>query len=135
IPVHLCRGPVEPINADLQQFYDRLLACLRLPVASDGQWQLLECTEAWNGNWTWDGFICSAWRQSTGSSLIVAVNYAGNQGQCFAHIPQEVLKGEQVQFRDLMGPAVYNRRRSEILSQGLNLDMPPWGYNVFELTT
>ncbi len=43
----------------LQRFYDRLLAVLRQPAVRDGQWQLLECAPAWDGNWTWDCFI--AW--------------------------------------------------------------------------
>ena len=30
----------------------RLLAVLRQPVVRDGQWRLLECAPAWEGNWT-----------------------------------------------------------------------------------
>ena len=44
ISPHLVRGPEEPIDQRLEQFYDRLLAVLRQPVVRDGQWQLLECT-------------------------------------------------------------------------------------------
>ena len=46
----------------LGKFYDRLLAVLRQPVVRDGQWQLLECVPAWDGNWTWDCFLAFAWR-------------------------------------------------------------------------
>ena len=52
ISPHLCRGPCEPIDPKLQQFYERLLAVLREPAVRDGQWQLLECVPAWEGNWT-----------------------------------------------------------------------------------
>ena len=52
ISPHLVRGPEEPIDQRLEQFYDRLLAVLRQPVVRDGQWQLLECAPAWDGNWT-----------------------------------------------------------------------------------
>ena len=52
ISPHLVRGPDEPIDQRLQQFYDRLLAVLRQPAVRDGQWQLLECAPAWDGNWT-----------------------------------------------------------------------------------
>ena len=44
ISPHLRRGPAEPADQHLQQFYDRLLAVLRQPVVREGQWQLLECT-------------------------------------------------------------------------------------------
>lgn len=134
IPVHLCRGPVEPVNQDLRQFYDRLLCCLDDPDAREGEWQLLECTPAWDGNWTWDGFICFAWHGSSGTPLIVVVNYASNQSQCYVHIPLDALRGKTIHLRDLMGPAAYDRDGDEILSRGLYLDLPAWGYHVFELT-
>jgi len=45
----------------LKSFYSRLLAVLRHPVVRDGQWQLLECTSVWEGNWTCDCFLAFAW--------------------------------------------------------------------------
>ncbi len=63
ISPHLVRGPSEPIDEKLQEFYDRLLAVLRLPVVRDGQWQLLNCTPAWEGNWTSDCFLVFAWQK------------------------------------------------------------------------
>ena len=62
ISPHLVRGPEEPIDQRLEQFYDRLLAVLRQPAVRDGEWQLLDCTSAWDGNWTWDGFLAFAWQ-------------------------------------------------------------------------
>ena len=83
ISPHLGRGPCEPVDPKLQQFYDRLLAVLRQPVVRDGQWQLLECAPAWDGNWTWDCFVAFAWQGPGGERLLVAVNYAPNQSQCY----------------------------------------------------
>jgi hypothetical protein len=34
-----------------------------------------------------------------------------------------------------LNPIVYEQDREELLSRGLYLDMRPWGYHVFELTT
>jgi hypothetical protein len=42
----------EPADAMLQRFYDRLLAVLQQPPVRDGRWGLLDCTPAWDGNWT-----------------------------------------------------------------------------------
>lgn len=134
IPVHLRRGPAEPSNSKLQQFYDRLLCCLRYPETRDGKWQLLECTPAWDGNWTWDCFICFAWEDSRGISLVAVVNYAPSQSQCYLQIPFETFRGKALRLRDLMGPVVYERDGDQILSRGLYLDLPAWGYHVFDLT-
>ena len=50
ISPHLVRAPLEPTDKTLQQFYDRLLAVIRQPIVRDGQWRLLECATAWDGN-------------------------------------------------------------------------------------
>ena len=28
----------------------------------EGKWQVLECVPAWDGNWTWDGFVAFGWQ-------------------------------------------------------------------------
>ena len=134
IPVHLGRGPVEPVSRDLNHFYDRLLRCLRHPAAQ-GDWRLLECSAAWDGNWTWDCFICFSWRGPNQTALIVTVNYAPNQSQCYLPIPFDELKDKAVRLRDWMGCQMFDRDGNEIRSRGLYLDLPAWGYHVFELTT
>ena len=57
ISPHLVRAPKEPTDAALHQFYERLLAVLRQPAVRDGQWRLLDCVPAWDGNSTSDCFI------------------------------------------------------------------------------
>jgi hypothetical protein len=133
IPVHLGRGPSESIDPELHEFYDRLLRCLRNP-AIQGQWQLLECAAAWDGNGTWDSFICFSWRSPDAHPLVVVVNYGSTQGQCRLRIPFEDLGGKSIFLRDLMGPHIYDRQWEEILSHGLYLDLPAWGYHVFEVS-
>jgi hypothetical protein len=37
-------------------------------------------------------------------------------------------------FRDLMGSDSYGRTGEELRAEGLYLDLPAWGYRVFEMT-
>src|SRR5512139_512507 len=87
ISPHLCRGPNEPIDQKLEEFYKKLIAVLRHPIVRNGQWQLLECDPAWEGNWTRDCFVAFAWQGPDGERLLVAVNYAPNQSQCYVRLP------------------------------------------------
>jgi hypothetical protein len=135
IPVHLRRGPEEQHNSGLRLFYDKLLRCLRHPIARIGHWQLLECAPAWQANWTSDCFICFAWQGADRKALIVVVNYAGNQSQCYVRIPYGDLWGRTVWLRDTMSPAEYERQGADLVSKGLYLDLPAWGYHIFELST
>lgn len=134
ISPHLGRGPDEPTNADLAKFYTQLLAILRRPTVRDGRWQLLECAPAWDGNWTWDCFLTFAWQGPDGELLLVAVNYAPNQSQCYVRLPFDDLAGSIWRLHDQIGTAIYDRNGADLQSRGLYLDATPWQASVFELT-
>jgi hypothetical protein len=134
ISLHLNRSPSEPVNMRLRDFYNRLLRCLRNPALSVGEWRLLECEPAWNGNWTSSCYICFAWRTSTRPPLVGTVNFAPHQSQCYVRIPFEDFRGKEIRLRDLMSDVVYLRHGSELIDRGLYLDVPAWAHHVFELT-
>jgi len=135
ISPHLVRAPNEPVDQELQRFYGQLLSVLRLPVARQGQWQLLECSPAWDGNGSADNFLAFAWQEPSESRLLVTVNYSPNQGQCYVRVPFGDLAGQSVRFQDLMGPAVYDREGNDVTSRGLYLDVGPWSFHVFDVKT
>lgn len=133
ISPHLVRAPLESADEALQNFYDRLLAVLRQPAMRDGQWSLLECLPAWDGNWTSDCFIAWSWQGADAQRRIIAVNYSANQSQCYLRMPFEDFVGRAVRLSDLMGPANYERDGNDLLSRGLYLDLAPWACHVFEM--
>jgi glycosidase len=134
ISPHLGRAPEEPVDQPRAQFYNRLLAVLRQPAVRDGQWQGLECIPAWDGNWTWDSFLAFAWQSPDGERLLVTVNYAPNQGQCYVHLPFPDLGNGLWRLQDLLGKATYDRDGNDLQARGLYLDVPPWQAHVFSLT-
>lgn len=135
ISPHLVRGPQERADPELQRFYATLLAVLRQPVFRDGTWSLIECVPAWEGNWTWDCFIAWYWQRDDGERRVIAVNYADNQSQCYARIPPSDVIGRTVRVKDLMEEASFDRDGDGLAMRGLYLDLPPWSYHVFEMTT
>jgi hypothetical protein len=134
ISPHLCRGPVEPIDAELKSFYDQLLAVLREPIVRDGGWHLLDCVAAWDGNWTSENFIAFAWDGVDAQRLLVVVNYADCQSQCHIRLPFADLSGRAWRFKDRLCEASYTRDGDNLQSQGLFLDLGRWAYHVFDLT-
>jgi hypothetical protein len=135
ISPHLGRGPDEPMNQELAKFYDRLLGVFRRPVVRHGAWQLVECVPAWEGNWTWDCFVAFAWHLAGEDRLLVAVNYAGNQSQCYVRLPFADIGRYQWRLTDLMGDATYDRDGDDLQRRGLYLDVPPWQASVFALSS
>src|SRR5262245_1584533 len=124
---HLVRAPQEVRDDAVRRFYERLLVVLGHAPVREGQWRLHECLPAWDGNWTSDGFIAWSWEQGDGQRRLVAVNYAGTQGQCYVKLPFADLNGHTVRLVDLMSPASYERAGNDVVSTGLYLDLPPWG--------
>jgi hypothetical protein len=134
ISPHLVRAPKEPKIEQLNSFYDRLLAALRTPAFREGDWRLLECSPAWDGNWTSDCFVAFGWEKDGRERFLVAVNYAANQSQCYVRLPSYAdLEHSQWRLEDLLSNAYYERHGDDLKQRGLYLDMAPWGYHVFKL--
>jgi hypothetical protein len=134
ISPHLGRGPAEPVDQALLSFYDRLLAVLRQPVVRDGQWQLLECVPAWDGNGTHDCFLAFAWQSAAGERLLVTVNYAPHPSQCHVRLPFADLGHDQWRLEDQIGTASYDWNGADLQARGLFLDEPAWKASVFSFT-
>ncbi|MGH7492211.1 MAG: alpha-amylase family glycosyl hydrolase [bacterium] len=133
ISPHLVRGPNEPVNPALRQFYERLLEVLLRPAVRQGQWRLLECAPAWEGNGSSDAFIAYAWQDSGGERLLVCVNYSAHPSQCYVRLLFPDLSNRQWRLQDLMGEARYERAGNDLQARGLYLDVPAWKYHVFEM--
>jgi hypothetical protein len=131
---HLCRRAPEPVDQELKSYYGRLLACLRRPEVRDGDWRLCDARPAWEGNPTWERFVAFAWA-GAGRRLFVVANYGAAQGQCYVRLPDEDLAGRRILLQDLMSPiTTYEQDGDDLGHRGLYLDLPAWGYHVFEVT-
>lgn len=134
ISPHLVRAPHEVLNTDIQDFYHNLLAVIKQPLFREGQWQLLECVSAWEGNGSWDAFVVFSWEEMNGRRALVTVNYAPHSSQCYVRPPFSDINNKSIELRDLLSVALFYRDGNDLLSRGLYLDMPPWGYHVFEVS-
>jgi hypothetical protein len=132
VSMHLGRRPVETPDPALQAFYQRLLSVLRRPEVHEGSWRLWDLRPAWEGNWTWDQFIVFSW-EAGDRRLLAAVNYGAFQGQCYVSVGLAGLAGRDFELLDLLGGERYVRNGNGLIQNGLYLDMPPWGAQVFEM--
>jgi hypothetical protein len=128
--MHVGRRPIEPADPDARAFYRRLLQALKRPEVQEGHWQLWNCHPAWDGNETWDQFIVFSWEQGE-RRLLAVVNYGPAQGQCYATIGMSRIAGRNFALTDLLSDTRYDR--DDPGKNGLYLDMPPWGYHLFEM--
>ena len=134
IPVHLGRGPVEAAETGIAAFYDGLLECLKDPAFRDGDWQLLECRPAWDGNGTWDSFVAFSWTGPGERAASSPSTTPSPRASATLRCRGATSTGGSGASRTSPGPAVYDRAGGDLTSQGLYLDMPAWGYHVFAVS-
>ena len=65
--------------------------------------------------------------------MLIVVNYAPHQSQCYLKFHFTDLVDIQWRLQDLMSEAVYDRNGSDLQMAGLYLDMHPWQFHVFEM--
>ena len=133
ISPHLGRGPDEPTNPVVLRLYERLLDVLRRPAVRNGQWQLLECVPAFDGNGSSDNFIACTWQEPGGERLLVAINYSAHQSQCYVRLPLPDIGSGQWRLKDLFGSSSLERDSHELQTRGLYLDLGPWQHHAFEM--
>jgi glycosidase len=136
ISAHFGRFPLQSTDLNLQEFYSTLLQVMNQSLFRLGEWQLGQSKPAWNGNWTWNCFIAFSWAfnlQDQNRRAIVVVNYAPHQSQCYLEMPWRDLSNSTNHFKDLIGSESYTYPSETLLAQGLHLDLPPFGYHIFEL--
>ena len=135
IPVQLCRCPAEKPAVRTQAFYRRLLAIISAPVFRKGTWRLLMSRPGWHENYTWQNYLAFWWHDSLGGNRLVVVNYAPLTSQCYVDLPLDLVDGNPIEFRDLLGEAVYARDRGGLSSKGMYFDLPPYGLHVFDVSS
>jgi len=131
IPAQLDRRPIEPPDAGVQQMYDALLTTLSTTAVGTGKGEILQPREAWPGNPTAQNFIVVQWVARRPEFDLVVVNLAPHRSQCYVPLKAANLGDYNWSMRDLLGQEAYERFGSDLEAQGLYLDLPEHGAQVF----
>ena len=135
ISPHLVRAPVEPSDERAATVLRAVCwRCCGSRPSATASGACSNASPAWDGNWTSDCFIAWSWQARDGQQRLV-------RGQ-LRRQPGPVLRPSAVRrpgrprgaAHGPDGPARYDRDGNDLVARGLYLDLPPWGYHVFEVT-
>ena len=129
LPVFLRRRPAEPVDHDLRGFYASLLAAVHHPLFHDGQWSLCE-RSGWPDNQSFQNLVTWSWCEGEDRCLI-GVNLSESPLQARVQVPWAELAGQTWKLTDVLADASFERDGNEMLSQGLYVELRPWGFHFF----
>ena len=131
LPVFLDRRPPEPVDADLQDFYQTLLAAVAQPVFKAGEWRLYE-PYGWPDNRSYLNLAAWGWRLGAERRLII-VNLSEHRSQALVPFPWEDLADRPWRLTDAFTGEIYGRDGLELRQPGLFVDLEGWGFHFFQV--
>ena len=129
-PVFLGRRPEEAPNADLRSFYLKLLPTVNRPIFRSGHWALCE-RGGWPDNSSYQNLVAWSWTFGQEKSLIV-VNLSDSFSQAHVQPPWPGVERGLWRLSDPVNGVGYTRAGREMRSPGLYVELPPWGFHLFD---
>jgi hypothetical protein len=129
LPVFLGRRPAEPVDQDLQTFYEKLLAAIHAPVFHDGAWTLCRCS-GWSDNQSCENLAAWSWVKDNDRRLIV-VNLADHAVQARVQVPWADVRGATWRLTDVFSAWSCDRDGDEMSTVGLYVESQAWSFYFF----
>ena len=130
LPVFLGRRPVEPVDAGVQAFYNKLLAAINAPIFRGGEWTLSGC-RGWPDNPGFQNLVAWSWVKDNDRRLIV-VNLSQSAAQGRVRAPWEGIRGATWHLTDVLSGWTCDRDGDEMVAAGLYIELAAWSFYFFE---
>ncbi len=131
VPVFLGRRPEEPSDPMLLKFYQILLAATDKDVFRNGCWQTCEI-RGWPDNCSCRNILAWTWRKDDSKYLIV-INFSAHPSQANVKVSWDDIGGKVFRMTDLLNGEKYDRLGSEMMDNGLYVDLKPWNCHFFRM--
>ena len=131
LPVQLVRRPEEPSDGEIASRYEQLLTKLPGTAVGQGEGKVLDPRVAWPDNPTARNFVVVQWQSCAPEFDLVVVNLAPHRSQCYAPLTVQHLTAHNWAMSDLLGQEFHKRSGDDLQNQGLYLDLPAHGAQLF----
>ena len=128
VSVHISRRPSERVDKMVEEFYDKLFACLELHVVHTGNWSLLDCVRISDRNDPSDCFIAFQWNGAADESLVAIINYSEGPAQC--NVRTSVSQKTPSRVVLTSEPVRASLTALNVGESFIFADFGPWGYVV-----
>jgi hypothetical protein len=130
LAVQLSRRRTEADDPEISAFYRELLCTVKRENLRSGEAELLRPREAWPGNPTAVNVVVIQWNLDKALFYLVVVNLAAHASQCRVDL-KLVSEKSAWSIRGLLASEQYVRDTAELKDEGLFLDLPGHGAQIF----
>jgi hypothetical protein len=131
IPVQLGRCAREAEQPEIAGSYARLLEARQRTAIGKGKAEVLRPLATGPDNPSFLNFVIVQWQTDDAEFDLVVANLAPHRSQCRAPVSAAGLAQQNWTMKDLLGDEVYVRDGKEMAAQGLYLDLPAHGAQIF----
>jgi hypothetical protein len=127
LPVLLGRRPTETVDEELRRFHLELLQATT--PRRRGAWALCDAS-GWPSDSSYTQLLAWSWIDDQQRTLVV-INYADTPAAARIHPTWGDLAGRSWRLEDLLSGQVFERAGTEMATDGLYVELPPWQFHVF----
>jgi hypothetical protein len=131
LPVFLARGPDEPADEALGEFYRKLLRAIDDDAFRNGDWALCE-RSGWPDNASFANLVAWCLRHG-GRRYLIVVNLSDTRSQAKVRVPWDDLRGRMWTLADVLNGESYQRSGDELRGAGIYVDRGPWAWHFFRV--
>ncbi len=130
LPVQLSRARVEEPDADLLDYYQKLLSATDHACFHEGHWRLLQTQPIFDN--TSGNLICHLW-QLDDEMRLTAINFGENHSQCRVSLEGSVLPDRTYRLHDLLGSGTFERHGAQMCGEGLHVVLAGHQSHIFSI--
>ena len=132
LPIQLVREPREAADAEVMQFYDRLLKVVNQSAFHNGEWSLIEVSQAGEDNKSHHNLLAWFWHHAKQRKIVV-VNYSPSPGQGWLKLPLPLKTPGRIMFHDELTGVTHTRDTEEMSRQGLYVNLDPYHAQILDV--
>ncbi len=129
LPVQLGREPKEKESERIKEFYDKILKITKDRIFIDGEFLQLKAFPVSPDNHSYENIFVFLWRLENNYRLTI-INFSENTSQCRVKFDPSNTNPE-IELVDLLDNQKYKRSVSDIITQGLYVELRSYGSHIF----
>ncbi|MBI3313249.1 MAG: alpha-amylase [Candidatus Omnitrophica bacterium] len=129
LPIQLVHEPQKTADGNMVAFYEKLLKATRHDAFHDGEWKLLEFSQAAQHSMSHQHLLAWVWVTAKDFKLVM-LNFSRVRSKGRLKIPHSFPAQNGVKFHDEITGKILSFSEEELYNEGMMVELEPWEYRI-----